>query len=306
VTFDYAFGGLAVSSAIPLEGLRPGTASGPAIRVTGEAGPPPAPDHVHFTWPGRYRMRLAELGDRWLVQSAFDGTFLFARDGSAMHIFSSQLPPGRDLLDVLARRLLPRVAILHGATLIHAAALADERGALLLLGTSGAGKSTLTAALAHIAGLRILSDDMSLVWRGEPATIAPAATGVCVWPASREGLGLPLAECHEMSGYEGKVRFDPPGGDTIASAQLRAFVFLNRSDAIAEPRLTRLSLAEGMAGAIPQILFFNPNGSSVDERIASLNLVNRAMRVAPAWRLDYPASFAALPDVTRIVSALLS
>lgn len=305
MTFDYAFGGLAVSSTIALEGLRRGVIAGPALHVTGEVGPPPEPERVHFEWPGRYRLQLGERDGRWLVRSAFDGAFLIERDGSAMHIFAESLPPSRELLDVLTRRLLPRVTVLHGGTTIHGATLAGPDGALLMLGRSGAGKSTLTAALAHRAGWRIFSDDMSVLWDGAPAAVAPASTGVCLWPASREGLGLPIEECQPMPGYEGKLRYEPEAAPATASAPLRGVVFLNRSDAIAEPGITRVPLAEAMTGIIPQVMFFNPNGASTVERLESLGLVNRVMRAVPAWRLDFPASYQALPAVVETVTSLL-
>jgi len=310
VSFDYQFGGLAIRSQIALEGLRPlpaDWAGSPELRVTADQGPPPPEDMHHYTWAGRYGLSLGERDGRWLFGSAVDGTFLIARDGSAMHLFASGLPPGRATIDVLERRVLPRVPILRGATAVHAATLAANGGALMLLGDSGAGKSTLTAALAHIAGWEILSDDMSVLWEADGATIAtPAAAGVCVWPRSRDGLGLPADACTELPGYEGKMRFTPSAcGHPAHPAPLKAFVALDRRAEGTTPSLEPLTRAEGMALAIPQIILFNPDESKSARYVAALQHLNRAMQAAPAWRLIYPAGYAALPAVVAALRGLI-
>lgn len=308
MTFDYHFGGLALTAPLPLEGLRPRTwpaQEGRTVRVTAEAGPPPVPEREHFAWPGRYRLRLGEVDGRWLMQSAFDGSCLIERDGSAIHMICADLPPGQEAMDVLTRRIMPRLPILFGAATIHAASLAGGEGALMLLGPSGAGKSTLSAAMAAQAGWEILSDDMSVLWPGEPAMLAPAATGVCVWPESREGLGLALDPCLSLPGYQGKLQYRPIGGARDTLAPLKGFVFLNRTTACTAPRLDRLTLAEGMTLTVPQLIQFNPSGSGGNERVASLRHLIDAMRTAPAWRLTYPAAFAALPEVVATLRGLL-
>lgn len=54
----------------------------------------------------------------------------------------------------------------HGAAMVHAGAVADSAGCVLLVGDSGAGKSTTTMA-CHGSGLDVLGDDFCLV---EPPT----------------------------------------------------------------------------------------------------------------------------------------
>jgi hypothetical protein len=288
----------AARSDVRLSLRRPRAAFG---RVTAEIAPPPVPEQVLFAWPGRYGLRLGELGGRWLMQSAFDGAFLIARDASTIHIVCETLPPRPDLIDVLVRRVLPRVMILAGATAIHAAGLSDGQGSLVLTGPSGAGKSTLCAALAHIAGWDIYSDDISVYWPGDPPMLAPATTGVCVWPQSREGLALPLDECRAMPGYDGKVRYEPGVDRVVAPVPLRGFIFLNRSPDCDVPRLDPMTLAEAVSETLIQIIRFNPQGSQVEERMSALRSVSAAMRVAPPLRLTYPADYAALPEVTEVL-----
>lgn len=273
--------------------------------VTSGTGTAPEPDHEHFAWPGRYGLKLGEYRGQWLMRSAFDGSFLIARDGTSIQVFCDHLPPSQALTDVLVRRILPRVTTLFGATAIHSAALAGRGGALMLLGRSGAGKSTLSAALAHFLGWDILSDDISIL-RGDGAPmLTPAATGVCLWPPSRDGLGLAPEHCTEMPGYDGKLRYDPYRGSGDP-ALLQAFVFLDRTADCTSPRLERLSLAQGVAEIVPQIIRFNPHGSSAAERVAALGTLAPIMRSTPVWRLIYPASYAALSTVAATISGLIA
>lgn len=54
----------------------------------------------------------------------------------------------------------------HGASLVHTGAVADDRGAVLLVGDAGAGKSTTTMACLG-RGLEVLGDDFCFVQPGD-------------------------------------------------------------------------------------------------------------------------------------------
>jgi hypothetical protein len=57
-------------------------------------------------------------------------------------------------------RALPRY--MHGATILHASAVATPHGALAVMGESGAGKSTAAALLCR-RGAKLLSDDSTVI-----------------------------------------------------------------------------------------------------------------------------------------------
>jgi hypothetical protein len=95
--------------------------------------------------------------------------------------------------------------------MMHAAAVGNERAAVVMLGDTGSGKSTLAAALVH-AGLRYFSDDV--VPLDEALHIRPMPFGISVkegsWPVlaalypeletlpihhGRRRRYLPIAEC---------------------------------------------------------------------------------------------------------------
>ena len=252
-----------------------------------------------------YKLRLGQCGEQWLIGSSFDGTFLIDRDGATIRVFCQSLPPRQEVIDILARRILPRLTILFGATAIHSAALGDRAGGLMLLGQSGAGKSTLTAALAQLAAWDVLSDDISILWSGAQILLAPAATGVCVWPQTRAELDLETMHCSEMPGYDGKLRYDPGVDQTLDPVPLRSFVFLQRSIECHAPRLDPIPHAEALAAAIGQLIKFNPDAPFSQERAVLIDRTNRMMRTIPSWRLTYPEAYAALPAVTDALRGLM-
>lgn len=242
------------------------------------------------------------LDDDWLFTSALDGCFRI--DVARTHIRCIVGDPtGTAWRDVFVRRVLPRIAILAGAGALHAAAVATGGGALLLLGESGAGKSTMCAALA-MARWDVLSEDVSLLWDAATPQVAPATTGVCLWPDSRRALGLPNARCAPMPGYDGKSRF-ASGHDTgTAPVALRALVLLARGAGETRPTLHRLSGAEGMMRAAQQRVRFNPADDSGREAIDTFERLRSIVRVTPCYRLTYPADYPALIDVEAALRRL--
>lgn len=307
--FAYEFGGFVLSSEITLTGLRPAVlpwadaASDLHLTFAHQSGP--QPDRLLFRWPGRYGLTLGQCGEEWLVQARFGAAFLFSKDGRNIRAFSDSSSLSLGFMDVLARRILPRLAILLGALPIHAGAVANAMGALLIMGPSGAGKSTLTAAAARQLGYDVLSDDIAILRNGEPATVAPAASGICLWSDSRHALSLQEGVCRVMPGYEGKLWYGPQDGDATNARPLRATVSLSRSEDVATPRLQRLPQTEGFVLAANQLIHFNPEASANGEAAPLMERLSRMLRGVPAYQLTYPAQFASLSQTVQKLSELL-
>jgi len=305
-TSTYSFGGLRLHSTTPVDQLRsclPETEGWADVTLSFETGEPPVHDRISYRWQGRYGLIVGTCGDEWLMTSSLDGAFLISRERRAVRCISAPGASFDACVDVLVRRVLPRVATLFGASAIHAAALARPEGGILLLGISGAGKSTMTASLGH-AGWQILSDDISLLWgRAEPL-LAPAAQGVCVWPASREGINLPIEHCRPMPAYDGKTHFVPEGEPAIAPVPLRALVFLQR-EGDAPPVLERMSEADALVTAAHMLVQFDPGDPARPDRVHGFARLNAAAKAAPSYRLHYPNDFAALADVDALLRAAL-
>ncbi|MCW3846651.1 hypothetical protein OF829_05325 [Sphingomonas sp. LB-2] len=309
MTHDYSFGGLRIRSDIALPGLAEagwGQGAAPELRLTAEIGAPPPFDRVWYQWHQGYRLQLGERDGRWLIRSRFDGSFLIDRDGSALHLMAHTLPPAPEVIEVLLRRVLTRVPVMHGATAIHAASLACDGGSALLIGRSGAGKSTLCASLALHGGWQILGDDTALLWTPQAPMLGAGARSVCLWPESHDGLGVPSARSEPLASATGKTRSPIEQKDPPPRVPLSAVFFLDRSADAPAPRLERLSVADAVSLAVPQIIHFNPHGESAQERIDAVLGITQALRIRPAWRLIYPNSYAALPQVEALLRPLLA
>ena len=267
-----------------------------------EPGPSPIADRTLFRWNGRYKLQLGAVGQQWLITSAFDGAFLIDKSRCSIRVFvADRRDPA--WLDVFVRRVLPRIAILFGATAIHSAAAAIDGRGLMLLGESGAGKSTTSAALGA-AGWDVLSDDISIVWHPDAPKVAPATTGMCVWPDSRLALGLDDAQCVAMPGYPGKMRFVPGNESNTALVPLDALVFLERGEGDA-PAISPISGAEAMTRASHQRIRFNPADPVATEMQATFAALWRIASITPCYRLSAPRDYGALPSVVELLRATL-
>ncbi|MCW3848246.1 hypothetical protein OF829_13450 [Sphingomonas sp. LB-2] len=272
------------------------------VALTVETGPAPRADHILFGWGGRYGLTLGSCGSDWLMASALDGAFLIEPGRHRVRCFVER-PNEPAWLDVLVRRVLPRVAMLYGATAVHAATAAIDGGALMLLGGSGAGKSTLSASLGA-NGWDILSDDISIIWEPGAPVVTPSTTGVCVWEDSRVGLELPDPLCVPMPGYEGKVRFAPGGEQDGGAVPLKALIFLARLPNIEMPELRPLPAGEGLIRASRQRIRFNPADAN-RETVDTFGRLGEIARVTPCYGLRYPADYGALPQVAELLRGIL-
>lgn len=267
-----------------------------------EAGPAPKAERTLFRWNGRYKLELGAFGQQWLMRSAFDGVFLIDEAQHSIRIFVED----RDdpaWLDVFVRRVLPRIAILFGATAIHSAAAAIDGRALMLLGESGAGKSTTSAALGA-AGWDVLSDDISIVWHPDAPKVAPSTTGICVWPDSRLGLGIDEDRCEAMPGYPGKKRFVSGNDSNTTLVPLDALVFLEKRGG-GVPAISPISGAEAMTRASHQRIRFNPGNPAGGEMQANFAALWKIASVTPCYRLSVPRDYGALAAVTDLLRGTL-
>lgn len=303
----YYFGGLRLDAAVPLDGLRqapPGAAAyRAAFTIDVTRGAMPVADTILYRWVGRYGLTLGRSAGEWLFASALDGAFLIDPEQARIRCIVAD-PAGRAWRDVLVRRVLPRVAILAGAAALHAAAVASDARAILLLGASGAGKSTLCAMLGTV-GWDVLSEDISLLWEAGAPHVAPTTTGTCLWDDSRAALGLAAARWTPLAGYDGKshCQADQQGG--VAPVPLAALVFVQRAPDAAAPKLQRLRAAEALIRAAQQRVRFNPGDDSGREALDLFARLRAIVRVTPCYRLTYRGDYAALGTVEPVLRGLL-
>ena len=304
--FTYHFGGIGITSEIPLTGLHEAPADaafGSAIHVAGGSGPPPAEERSHFVWQGRFGLRLGEAGGHWLISVPW-GAFQFDAAAERVRIFGLEGPEQTILNDIFVRRVLPRLVKLKGATTYHAASLARDGAGVLLMGQSGAGKSTMSIGLAATGRWALLGDDMALLWHAANDMIAPAGAEAGVWASSCDGLGLDERDYRPLSGYDGKHLYRQRSAPDAAPARAAGLFFLDRAECAA-PTAVRCTPAEAFKQALTQIIYFNPSGDAAAERLASVQQLNAMLARVPAWTLTYPPSFAAVGEVSEVIEAAL-
>lgn len=305
----YEFGGLSVASDVRIEGLHEARALNRArdadISVALASGAAPAARTHLFQWPGRYRLSLGRLGSDWLFSSSLGAAFRVCAGGRRVAAYAGDRPPDIGFMDVLTRRVLPRIAILHGAVPIHAAAVANGDGALLVSAPSGFGKSTLAAVMARRPGWSVLSDDISVLSSADGRTMAsPTASGVCLRPESRGALGLRDTECRSMPGYDDKLWFEPDAAVAMPRP-LRAFVALARRADIDAPILKPLTPAEGFMLATNQLIHFNPKASADGAIAQMMDRLSRALDGVPSYVLACPDRLEALGAGAEALAGLV-
>ncbi len=115
-----------------------------------------------------------DLGPRGLLRGPAGSGIVVVQEGSARVTLVDEAVrsiryrvPSTDMLPWWERAAPMRTALFwalagNGRHLVHAGAVGDERGGILLVGAGGSGKTTMALA-ALIAGLRYVSDDYVLV-----------------------------------------------------------------------------------------------------------------------------------------------
>lgn len=260
-----------------------------------------APARPVFSWGGRYGLRLGSSDQGWQIASNFDGAFLISQSRRAIEVSCAELPPRPEVVDILARRVLPRVATLFGSVAIHCAAISDGTTAILLLGRSGAGKSTLSAAMSMAPGWSVLSEDISVVSCDTVPQVELGPAGICLWSESVAGLGLDPDRCAAMPGYVGKLRYQPNRPEVLESVPLRAVFFIERTDLEAEPLVVPVGDAEVLMGAIRQLVLFNP--ASHRHRSQQVTRLNSILRKVPAYRLRYSSGHSRIREVQHLLTS---
>jgi hypothetical protein len=135
--------------------------------------------------------------------------------------------------------------------------------------------------------------------------LGAGARTVCLWPESRDGLGVGPERSELLANGSGKTRTFVDGSAPPSLVRLRAVIFLNRSADTPVPELKKLELAEAISLTVPQVILFNPHGDSGKERVESVLGITEALRVCSAWSLNYPSAYPALQEVEALLRTLL-
>jgi hypothetical protein len=302
---SYNFCGLHIGSPLDLYGLRrvaSDSSRTPDIEISLAVGAMPHRRPVTYAWQGRFQLTIEGGGGAgWTIRHRDDVAIDCDATGARIACTCSDPAQIAVLGEILSRRLLPRLASLHGRLPIHAASLADDDGAVLVFGMSGAGKSTLTAAMAA-AGWDIMSDDMSILSGSDDPHVWQTAPGVSLWEPSRRGLDLPDDACRPIGGYDGKYWYVPPHRPRDAPAPVAAANFLSYGAADDAVEWRQVAGATALVMAASQMVRFDPADN--DETALRLDGFRRLVERVPCYTLAYPRTIEALPRTIAAITAI--
>ena len=163
--------------------------------------------HDHGTlpqpmWPPPRRAPLdwQPAEDGWALSYCFDTgetlQFGFDSRGTTWHVRHT-LAERRDALLLLLGVGFAAALHLRRIPILHAAAVAVDGSALLLLGRSGAGKSTLAGVLSSL-GCRFLCDDLAALGVNDTLEVIPAHPWLKIDPAVSPLLGVDETALHPV------------------------------------------------------------------------------------------------------------
>jgi hypothetical protein len=177
---------------------------------------------------------------------------------------------------------------------LHAAAV-DLGGTAVLLGAPGTfGKTTLAGAF-HVAGHRLLSDDLSSCSLGEEPMIFPGPALLRIRRDVYERVGFR----DTIVAFEGPFRVtlavDPSRRGAGAPVKLGGIVLLQRSDG--EIRLTRATPADAIRDLFNLCFRGNFDRGRTFQEVASL------VSSVPVWYLSRRLDYGELPAVVDRIEA---
>jgi hypothetical protein len=261
--------------------------------------------------PGPLPWRSSETAQGGLVAGleGSDYRALWDPEGRALHLFERRrrlaiyvVGSRRDFRSW--ERSIPLRHILHwwtqqrGGQLVHAGAVGNEEGGILLLGASGAGKSTTTLACLA-SGLKIASDDFVLIEPGaEPDGDKAVIHSVSATAKlSRQALErFPDLASRMVNPQEPEPEkalffldsFQP--SPLIGRMPLKGVVMLNRCAQV-ETTCSPVSAAMALQASAPNTLFLLPG-----ERAQSFARLAALFRRYPCFRLDLGSDLRQIPD----------
>jgi len=195
-------------------------------------------------------------------------------------------------------QVLPLALSKQGRIVFHASAVETENGAIAFLGESGRGKSTLAASFAA-GGQRFLTDDALLLVPAEGGyLVQPSHPSIRLWDDSQEALLAADAELAPPVQYTPKARI--LSGDSLpfcnAARRLRRVYFLGDGSA-EELMIQRMRPSEALIGLVRNSFLLD---IEAQEMLSShFDLLAEMVALPIYYHLDYPRSFAALPDIRQ-------
>lgn len=235
--------------------------------------------------PGRFLLDLPKVA-RYLVEGG---------ESITIEHFPGALPYAVNRF----ARMAPLAALLYlrGGLAFHAAAVANERGAVLLAGDSGSGKSTLLMEFLQ-RGWTLLADDLAAVDRDGRGGlyVSPTFAEVALWPDTLKKFGKVPDDLERADAN--RLLLSLPDQGAASPQQLRAIFWLGvHGDA--EISCERAAGAEHFQ-AVATLLYNSHVADALLDRAVYMGYAAAAVSATPVVRLRRPLgswSVAGLADL---------
>jgi hypothetical protein len=182
-----------------------------------------------------------------------------------------------------------------GLVVLHAAAVGDADGVVLLVGNGGSGKST-TSVLCRQAGLGFVADDYCLLEPGDPPRVHS------IYRSAKLRLDsvrhVPGVECAPGDEIDGDHYFLVAEDATVVSAPVRAIVAVRpAAEPTASPRLERVATDDTFRLLLPTALKV-ASGGDVAYR-GWLRAAHALAAAVPTFTLDLTWDAGGVVDLVR-------
>ncbi|MGC2186478.1 MAG: hypothetical protein WA637_24640 [Terriglobales bacterium] len=304
----YRVGELLVESLVPLPELSQVEGESPDCRFEVLPSAEGFTEDVHWfhqwtdadkeTW-----LKLADLGEDFLLRFPERGDFLISRDGRDIRCRPRPGTPPSTIRHLFLDQIVPLVLSRRESLVLHASAILTPQGVIGFVGKSGQGKSTLAACFGQ-SGFRLLSDDYLVLRRRADDWVAiPSYPGVRLWPETSDGIFSVPPQSTEIAHYTDKRRVSDPALVPFAegASALRCLYFLNdESDAFPpEPAVFPLRPREAFLKLVSCAFTLDVRDKVQLER--QFVAIGQITTQLPCFRLEYARDFAMLPAVQRMI-----
>lgn len=254
---------------------------------------------------GRVWMRIVRVDQGFMIDFPDVADFMVSPSERTVTFRAEHGVGDSTLRHLLLDLVFPCLLALDGSLVLHASAVATDRGAVVFAGPSGSGKSSLAAEFTK-GGSAVMADDFVLFreWK-DGFAVVPAYPGLRLWPDSVEALTSPGSSTTPLYEGGGKQRVvSNSDGAPSESEPLAALIVLDcEADAAVDYAIEPVPAREAMMMIFGQVFRMERSGGqrAVDEFDQLAQLVTSV----PVLRLRFRRDYTALPDLRRRILELL-
>jgi hypothetical protein len=307
---SYAICGMTLASNIPLPELNSAADPGVGCKFLLQDPEYPPPDHVE--WFHKLHIEqddgrdgeepwicFAHRQDGYLLRFPSCGDFLLSADGTEVRCVPLPDIPAVTVRHLLLDQVIPFALSRKEQLVLHASAVATERGVIAFAGKSGRGKSTLALMFAQ-NGSALVSDDC-LVVRGEEGNWSALASypGVRVWQSTAAELVRDDANTADVAHYTSKRRIVDMQGLRFSPSPAPILALFVLSDE--QPAISIERLVAGRAFMAWAEFAYNLD---IGDRMFLRRHFEAAGLLAidvPTYSVCYPREFISLPAVREAI-----